>query len=405
MSFTASFNGTLRTTSIPIEPAASTLSHEKIRLGQIAYVIAREKGLLAAVDVRVTRIERHLKAPENTVITLGDPILLGSDYIQEVERRADWKEKRRRKLDRGRGGQTVTVAHETTSRVPWYARYVVRDGEMLNDVIGDILGLLPDGGGQVVFAEGVYPYDDDIVIDKDNVVIKGQGEGTRFVLEVGTECAVKSFCAKGRTGIGITGLSIDGQRIRQGTEADHCGIDLDSCRQFHISGVTVRDCQSSGIVLKGCAEGRIEGCTLNRNTYNLYAVGGNNLIVAGNNARHSRAEGMSFEDASSLVVTNNLCNETEFYETQFIHGMAFEGCEKATLTGNTCNNNNGYGFWVKRGCKDFIISGNQGSNNRGTGIYVATGDNEPFTERVSIIGNTFSANGGNGIWIFYARRC
>ena len=81
------------------------LPHEKIRLGQIAYVIAREKGLLAAVDVRVTRIERHLKAPENTVITLGDPILLGSDYTRDVERKADWKEKRRRKLDRGRGGR------------------------------------------------------------------------------------------------------------------------------------------------------------------------------------------------------------------------------------------------------------------------------------------------------------
>ena len=93
MSIYASFDGHLKTKIIPYEPRLVQLEHEKIRLGQIAYVVAKDKGLLAAVDVRVTRIERHLKEPWKTRIVFGDPIA-DSDYIAEIKRMAAWRDKR-----------------------------------------------------------------------------------------------------------------------------------------------------------------------------------------------------------------------------------------------------------------------------------------------------------------------
>ena len=203
---------------------------------------------------------------------------------------------------------------------------------------------MPDSGGQVVFMEGTYFFDGNIAITRDNVHLKGQGEGTRFVLG-GDSSASYGFHAEERAGVEIADLSMDGQRDEQDEEAEHYGIALENCREFVIKGVTVRDFQRSGIVLESCAEGRVEGCVLNGNEYNLHVAGGGNLIVLANNARHSRAEGMRFEDANDLVISDNLCNETEFYETEFVHGMALEACQEATISGNICNNNSGYGLW------------------------------------------------------------
>lgn len=62
-----------------------TLAHEKIRLNNVTQVIARAKGLLAAVEVPVIRIERYLKEAAKTKVTFGDPIMLQSDYARAIE--------------------------------------------------------------------------------------------------------------------------------------------------------------------------------------------------------------------------------------------------------------------------------------------------------------------------------
>lgn len=366
------------------------LSHEKIRLGQIAYVIAREKGLLAAVDVRVTRIERYLKAPENTVITLGDPILLGSDYTRDVERKADWKEKRRRKLDRGRGPATVTVAHETTSSAPYYASFVVRAGQMLNDVFGDILSLLPATGGQIVFAEGTYPYDGNLLIDRDNVTIKGQGEGTRLVLKAGTNKDVKGIYANGRTGLEIADFAMDGQKDQQSENYKHNGVTFTGCQHSKIEGLKVHYYLDRGIRLEGCEEIEVLSNTLNDNNFNLYGNECKNLTVTSNNARWSRANGMYFQNVIQSVISGNLCNETIYrgVGNNIITGIALAaGCNSNAITDNICNENYGFGLSVYGA--NHTISGNQCNGNWYGGISLIS------TERCIVSNNTCCDNKGD----------
>lgn len=387
------------------------LDHEKIRLGQITHVIARHKGLLAAVDVKITRIERHLKRPDRTRITWGDPIPIDSDFVLDIKRKAEWRDKMRRKLDRGRGPATVTVAHETTSAAPWYARYIVREGVMLNDVIAEILALLPAGGGHIVFMEGVYPYDGDIVIDRDNVHIKGQGEGTRFVLKPETAGTVLGLTAVARTGIEIADLSMDGDKENQAEESTHHGITLLNCQDFKTSGLTVQGYRGRGASLESCGKGLVEGCisrdndasgvkisggeeiairscTLIGNNYNLYAENSANLVITGNNARHSYSHGMYFEGVNSSVISDNLCNETVYRSASFlIHGMVLHGCSGNTITDNVCNDNSGDGIWLSGGCQDSTISGNQCNNNYIGGIWLSG------ARRCIIANNTCCNNG------------
>ena len=99
MSFTASFNGTLRTTSIPIEPAASTLSHEKVRLGDTCYVILPDISPLAA---RVIRIMRRRKDPGSTEIELGNFRPVQGERISDIERRVKHADGRSGVWDRSR---------------------------------------------------------------------------------------------------------------------------------------------------------------------------------------------------------------------------------------------------------------------------------------------------------------
>lgn len=375
------------------------LDHEKVRLGQITYVIARDKGLLAAVDVRVSRIERHLKRPDLTRITWGDPIPMDSDYVREIERMAAWRDKRRRMLDRGRGPATVTVAHETTSNAPYYARFIIREGQTVNEVFDQILALLPEEGGQIVFMEGVYEYGGDIEIARDNVIIKGQGEGTRFVLKAGTASSTRGITATGRAGLEISDLAMDGQWEQQNEDFKHDGVYLVNCRNSKVSGLKVYNFPDRGIRLEGCEEVEALLNIMSENNYNLYASKCNNITVSNNNARRSRADCMFFTEVDNSIISGNLCNQTIYRQYFNINGLRLIGCNSITVSDNICNENSGNGIQVEslnpfhptdeKWCHDLVISGNQcNDNDRHHGIKIFR------TKRATINGNVCCLNGG-----------
>src|SRR5690554_2342143 len=196
---------------IDIETGQPTkLSHGKIRLGNISYILARHKGIRAALDVRVSRLERPLKSPLDTRVTLGDPLPLSSQRMIELEQWQKWADRRRRQLDRGKGPATVTVVYEGESSNPWYARYIVPAGDTLDQHWAAIMALLPDSGGQVVLLEGRYPVSSPLIITRDSVRISGQGSGTVFRVQDGTNIAAV-FDVTGDD-VQVADLAIDGNK-------------------------------------------------------------------------------------------------------------------------------------------------------------------------------------------------
>lgn len=359
MSFTAPLDGNLKTYALPLTPIAHTLDHEKIRIGQIAHVIARHKGLLAAADVKIVRIERYLKDPGRTRIAWGSPLPLDSHHIRNIERMADWRDKRRRKLDRGRGPATVTVASEETSAAPWYARVIVPAGATnFQDYLKQAIDLLPSEGGRIVIYEGIYIYDNEMIIEKDNVAIMGMGEATQLIMHSEPrfeEMQAEIISFYGRVGIAITDLVIDGNRdnyahpwelwstaISVGSHwvENEGNWDLIPSRNTTLRNLIIKNFFATGIFVNYCEDAIIENCRISscNNGMYLYADTG---------------------ETGNFSVINNSCFENDS------NGIALEACERMNLEGNRCKGNGESGILIERITNCTINNNTCEENNMG----------------------------------------
>jgi len=380
------------------------LSHEKIRLGNVCYVKAEHKGLIAAVDAKIYRLERYLKKEEagQTRLLLGDPILLGSDYIWGLEGKVDWKDKRRRKLDRGRGGQTVTVASEDSSLVPWYAKVVVKSGETVNDVWDEIMALLPNGGGQVLFLDGTYTFNGTLEITKNKVHISGQGESTIFSLADNVNSTVRGFMAVNKSGVKITDLAMNGNKENQ-TISSSNAVTFQYCKNFEIKSIIAKNFLASGILLWTCIDGIIETCqsTGNNNGINITRQqapdeGCSNILIKGNICSENESNGIRVNEGSDIVIEGNDCTRG-WYGIVLINSsnniIAVNNFQKCRLRGieldsGSCENiitgnkvkmepaDTGVGIELRMGSNRNTVYGNQciGLRYEGISIYESDGN-------------------------------
>ena len=203
------------------------LDHEKIRLGNICYVMAEHKGLLAAMDVRIIRVERYLKEPGNTVVIFGDVLFTVSEYIKELEDSIDARVKRAQPDDRGPGA-TVTIASQDTSNYPEYADIVVPEGMAFDAYFADAVSRITVNGGHILILEGLYTYEDTLVVDKNNLTISGQGEGTVIKLADNRTAATNGLYAVGVDGLQIRDIVFEGNKDNQEDYEtyEHIGIKL-----------------------------------------------------------------------------------------------------------------------------------------------------------------------------------
>ena len=364
------------------------LSHEKIRLGNVCYVLARDKGVIADLDVKILRVERHLKDPEQTRVIFGDPIILGSDYLRELEADVNYKDKRRRKLDRGRGPATVIVASEDTSRMPWYANIIVPAGATnAQEYIMQAIDLLPSFGGQVVLQEGAFVVSAPIIITKHNVSVKGQGQSTRIVAadNVNDLVYIEVFADE----IKIADLALDGlnrslMALRSSPAVKLAGFALERCivENFMGMGVRLDNHDSPGVfnnVFKN--NGDLFGNFLLANS-NDYIVNGNTFI--------QEREAFNFMVFDSLG--GSISGNTVFGGYS---GIPLSNCHNATVSANSIR-------FVWRGISIISSSShntltgnsidNAGVPGTPDGIYIVGGFNNTVSGN-SIVNNT------NGIFI------
>ena len=228
--------------------AVTSLNNDKIRVGNVCYVIAENNGLLAAVDARIIRIERYLKEPEKTRIILGDAMMFASDYFTTLADSLEARDARSRPTDRGPGA-AVTIASEDTSLYPSSADVVVPAGATnFQNYIAAAIADLPTDGGQILILEGEYVYDDNIVIDKSNVTITGQGEGTVIKLVDSASDNVYGFYISEQLyGTTIRDLVLDGNKDNQGAITTS-GIFFDTSNEWAWKNATTKSwCNAADI--------------------------------------------------------------------------------------------------------------------------------------------------------------
>lgn len=381
------------------------LDHEKIRLNNITQVIARSKGLLAAVEAKVSRIERYLKQPNKNRVTFGDPIALGSDYLKALEDELIWTDKVRRKLDRGRGPATVIVASEDSSYQPWYANIVVPTGATnFQDYFTEAVDLLPDGGGQIIILEGTYTYSAASVLTKSNVTVKGQGNGTLFT-PVASAGAINAFEVTELSGFTFADFKIDGDRTNQSSAspplaADYQnGIEIVECSDFVVANLTINNMTRRGLSIWSCSDADIIDVKAHNNDYsgvyvNADIAGGDpmntNIKIINGSYDDNYFAGIYLRYTTQFIVSGNTANGSRDSDGIYIQnteygtfsGNAASGNNRNgilaggrfnTYTGNTCNDNGRFGLilepyydnalarWLDEG--ENVVNGNHAENN------------------------------------------
>lgn len=385
------------------------LNHEKVRLGNIVQAIAKHKGILAALELRVSRLIRPLKRQGATEVTLGDPIPLQSQRLIEVERWQKWADRRRRQLDRGKGPATVVVASEDTSKNPWYASYIIPTGDTLDQHWPDIMDMLPDAGGQLVFQEGVFVIASTLVADRDNLRISGQGTGTVF--QVHEEATLLAVLDVTGNNIQVADLAIDGNKEQATCEA---GIKI-STQGGKLQGVTCRNISGSGIVVSGGSEITLLGnASTDNGAAGIYVESSTDITIEANTCRRNGEHGVSLFHATSCSVIANKCYQSGGAGDGTNTGIFLGESNGNVVQGNACSGNSWTGIMLYQSCSDNTISGNTVNDNIGDGIsisYESSGNivagNTCSGNRIgiyllvspgnSITGNTVTSNALSGI--------
>ena len=396
------------------------LSHEKIRLGNLCHVIARHKGIKAALELRVSRLIRPLKRQEATEVTLGDLIPLQSQRLIEMERWQKWADRRRRQLDRGKGPATVVIASENTSKTPWYAHIIVPKGATnFQEYFAQALAMLPDKGGQIVIQEGEYVYSGNMVISKDNVKIAGQGAGTVLRLRDGITAQNLGFFAEGKTGVQISDLTIDGNKGNQ-IEGFHCGIYLwEGCKDFSIENTTVSNFRSRGIAIANSHEGGVRGCTCTDNdSIGIYIGGSTEIVVTGNNCNDNGSQGIYIQDSTNIAAATNTCRrngqqgillfraeqcsvtDNKCYQSGdggYYSGIYLWESNRNVVSGNTCDGNSGGGIKLEDSSGN-TVANNSAQGNELTGIAIGAIGAEASNDNI-VSSNQCASNGLHGIFV------
>jgi len=248
---------------------------------------------------------------------------------------------------------------------------------------------LPPAGGEVSLTSGIYTCLSPIVIDRNNVVLRGEGNATILrlgdqvnapVLVMGMTEAVPSAAIKH---VKVTHLMIDGNRDNQTQECmgGECsgefplrnnGISIRRCVDCTVESVEVHSAISGGLVTElGCRRLTIRDYTSYNNAFDG---------LAGYETEDSTFSGINLYDNKAAGISTDIkFNNNKFYDV-------------------TISDNKSVGIFM-RDSSDNSFTNLHIRNSQQHGIFLAQVNADPET---AAVGNTFTSvvisnSGGAGI--------
>lgn len=235
------------------------------------------------------------------------------------------------------------------------------DGTADETQINQAIQALGNDGGEIVLLDGTYSLSAPIVIDKDNVILKGNGASTKLVrayndsmMVVGMIIIDASFCT-------IEKLYFDSAKTTHGSEYNVC-IYISSGENNTISNNVITNNSGNGMELIG------NGHTIINNTIigcksGMYASSAERLMVVNNFVTNSASYGIHFSNVKHTVFNNNICNGN------VNAGMELANSNNCTITGNAFNSNNGHGLFLSNS-NICAVAGNMFNSNTQYGVVV-----------------------------------
>ena len=252
---------------------------------------------------------------------------------------------------------------------------------------------LPASGGQIVIEAGTYVCSGSIVIDRDNVDLRGQGPAT--VLRLADQADLPLLIlgqtttppTVTRSNIHVSDMTLDGNREKQPNECYndlHCdtyplrnnGITLRRVSDVLVERVTVTGARSGGLVAeKGCRRVTIRDfAAVDSNFDGLGGYETEDSIFTGLTFYNNCAAGLSFD----LGFNNNIISEVLILRDED------RACETALPQDEDLDGTCGI---FMRDSRDNVFHGIQIRNAREHGIFLAE---NPDSVDSAATGNTFS---------------
>lgn len=248
--------------------------------------------------------------------------------------------------------------------------------------INNAIQALPTEGGEIIILDGTYNITAQIVVDKNNTVVRGNGNST-ILKRMNSEediiigLANTNYCC-------ISSIYIDGNKISYPSECS--GIYLEKSNNNILTDLTICSVyigiaivqSEDNFITKNTCTSVEENCVLamesNKNVFcyntlnlcsccSLYLMESNDCNVT-KNICSGRQVGMAFDDCNDCNVTENICSGCQM-------GIGLDECNKNIINGNNITNDsdNETASIGIMGCFDSIISGNNCSHNS-TGIFI-----------------------------------
>jgi polygalacturonase len=228
------------------------------------------------------------------------------------------------------------------------------------DAIQKTINKLPAIGGEVFVPAGIYTCNSPIILDRDNIIVRGEGAAT--LLRVADKANIPVF-VMGQTlrvpdtirrYIQVKNLMIDGNRITQTSECmggpcsdqfplRNNGITIRRCEDCVVDNVTVYGAISGGLVTElGCQRLMIRDYTSYDNEYDGFAgYETENSTFSGINLYNNKGAGIS----ADIHFDNNKFSDVTITNTQTV-GIFMRDSSNNSFTNVHIRNTKQHGIFL-----------------------------------------------------------
>ena len=238
---------------------------------------------------------------------------------------------------------------------------VALDGSGDTDSIQDAIELLPKQGGAVLIKDGTYKQLSTIIINKDNVTLKGVGKSTI----ISSTHLGSIITTDGNDHITIQDLKIAGANIGV---VNH-GIVCTGSLNITIINAWIKECGGNGIS-NAAGGGRclITGCLIERNLLSGILMHGSDHIIDSNTIRQNTQYGILF-DGDNSVIKGNYINQNDYSNTDSFDGIGIAaGSDFNIISNNRCEDNDRFEINISdASCDGNTIIGNICEGNHSSG--------------------------------------
>lgn len=273
------------------------------------------------------------------------------------------------------------------------------NGTSASYVINSAIEALPTTGGHIFIKEGTYIISETIKVPS-NVTLTGAGFSSRLVLAASVNINIVENSdrhTRGNDNILITNLHLDGNKVENPAETG--GLSFTNVRNSTIQSCWVHDSAFAGLLLEYGGGNVIQNNFVYRNrnagiegTHEDHDIVANNVVYS--NEGYPYGYGIDYCTGSRYnIFDGNVCFNNGLTSGG---GLSLWDGYHNTIVGNTLTSNYvGLAVGIPSfGNKTYgnMIIGNMVNNNTGDGLHIE-GENN------SVSKNTFSFNGGNGVYV------